>query len=95
MPVQSKETPNENYFVALTIALTLPGVSQAAEPKLEVTTLTENIYMLSGKGGGNIGVMTGPDGTFVIDDQLEKIVRCQKCSCEDLLADGNSFQIIL
>jgi hypothetical protein len=74
MPVQSKETPNENYFVALTIALTLPGVSQAAEPKLEITTLTENIYMLSGKGGGNIGVLTGPARTFFIGNQLEKTV---------------------
>ena len=74
----------KTIFAALTIALTLPGVSQAAEPKLEVTTLAENIYMLSGKGGGNIGVMTGPDGTFVIDDQLEKTVPVLLKTIEDL-----------
>lgn len=33
-----------------------------------VQSVTDNIYMLIGKGG-NIGVMVGKDGTFAIDDQ--------------------------
>jgi len=60
-------------LTALTIALALPLAAQAT-PKLTVTPLGNNIYMLSGKGGGNIGVMTGADGTLIIDDQLEKTV---------------------
>jgi len=33
------------------------------------TKITENLYMLTGDGG-NIGVMIGDDGTFLIDDQM-------------------------
>lgn len=33
------------------------------------TQLSHNIHMLSGKGG-NVGLMTGPDGSFLIDDQF-------------------------
>jgi len=37
--------------------------------KIRPFKVTENIYMLKGSGG-NIGVMTGKDGTIVIDDQF-------------------------
>ena len=60
-------------ITAFSIALAIPGISYAQNPKLEVTTLTENLYMLSGQGGGNIGLMTGPDGTFLIDDQVAPV----------------------
>jgi len=33
------------------------------------TKLTASIYMLEGRGGGNIGLCIGSDGTFIIDDQ--------------------------
>lgn len=32
------------------------------------TKLTSSIYMLEGRGGGNIGLCIGKDGTFIIDD---------------------------
>ncbi len=54
---------------------------QAAAPqqpdfsKVEITTtkVAGNIYMLSGRGG-NIGVDTGDDGVFLIDDEFEPLV---------------------
>jgi glyoxylase-like metal-dependent hydrolase (beta-lactamase superfamily II) len=38
------------------------------EPQITATRIKDNIFMLSGNGG-NITVLTGPDGTFMIDDQ--------------------------
>tara|TARA_R110002072_G_scaffold64203_1_gene159090 strand:+ start:67451 stop:68299 length:849 start_codon:yes stop_codon:yes gene_type:complete len=37
--------------------------------KIERVKLTNNIHMLKG-AGGNIGVFSGPDGVFLIDDQF-------------------------
>ena len=51
------------------------------EVNIKTTPVADNIYMLTGKGG-NIGVFTGADGTFVIDDQFapltEKILQAIK-----------------
>lgn len=55
--------------------------TQADDVKITPVKLTEQIYMLSGKGG-NIGLFIGTDGTFLIDDQFapltEKIVAAIK-----------------
>lgn len=37
--------------------------------KIEVQMVNENVYMLQG-AGGNIGILTGADGVFMIDDQF-------------------------
>ena len=37
--------------------------------QIRTTRLTASIYMLEGGGAGNIGVCTGKDGTFIVDDQ--------------------------
>ena len=51
------------------------------EIKVKPIAVSDNIHMLVGKGG-NIGVLTGSDGTFVIDDQFapltEKIISAIK-----------------
>ena len=48
-----------------------------AAVKIEAQQVTDNIYMLTGSGG-NLGVLTGPEGAILIDDQYaelsEKIV---------------------
>ena len=41
----------KHLFTTLAIALAIPGISTAQEQKLDVTTLTENLHMLSGNGG--------------------------------------------
>ncbi len=51
------------------------------EVKISATPVTNSIYMVAGKGG-NIGLLVGEDGTFLIDDQFapltEKIVAVIK-----------------
>ncbi len=53
--------------------LVAPQFAQAQrnfdDVQIEATKLTDNIYMLVG-AGGNIGVIIGEDGTFIIDDQF-------------------------
>ena len=46
--------------------------SQNQEVKITTTKLSDNVYMLSGSGG-NIGISTGSDGVFIIDDQFAKL----------------------
>jgi cyclase len=40
--------------------------------QIKETSLSKNIYMLEGKGG-NIGILIGEDGVFMIDDQFATI----------------------
>jgi glyoxylase-like metal-dependent hydrolase (beta-lactamase superfamily II) len=60
----------------LVIALLLAGAGFAAaqEDQVEFTStqLSESVYMLRGRGG-NIGISTGEDGLFIIDDQVQPI----------------------
>ena len=37
--------------------------------EIEITPVNDNVYMLTG-AGGNIGILTGEDGVFMIDDQF-------------------------
>ncbi len=54
---------------------------QAADVKITSVPVTEQIHMIVGQGG-NIGLFTGGDGSFLIDDQFapltEKIVAAIK-----------------
>ena len=53
----------------LTAAITSLTSASADKIQLMSTEITENLFMLSGEGG-NIGVLIGDDGTFLIDDQM-------------------------
>jgi hypothetical protein len=63
--------------VLITGFISLAPTAQSAEVKIMTIPVTEQIYMITGKGG-NIGLFIGEDGTFLIDDQFapltEKIV---------------------
>jgi glyoxylase-like metal-dependent hydrolase (beta-lactamase superfamily II) len=54
-----------------------PGASPAADdagaPVVETTQIRPGISVLTTSRGGNVGVSHGPDGVFLIDDQLVKI----------------------
>lgn len=54
------------------------GISYADDVEIKATKVSEQVYMVTGKGG-NIGLFIGEDGTFLIDDQFapltEKIVE--------------------
>ena len=62
----------------LVIALLIAGAGFAAAQENQVeftsTQLSETVYMLRGRGG-NIGISTGEDGLFIIDDQLQPITE--------------------
>jgi cyclase len=47
-----------------------PALAQNNPPAAKVTDLGSGIFVIFGQGG-NIGVSTGPDGAFVIDDQYQ------------------------
>ncbi len=76
---------NDKVMTALSILaagfIALATTVQADEVKIVTTPVSEQIYMLSGKGG-NIGLFIGQDGTFLIDDQFapltEKILEAIK-----------------
>jgi glyoxylase-like metal-dependent hydrolase (beta-lactamase superfamily II) len=60
-------------FITLALCLTISLASRSQQnwDSVQVTSqqVKENIYMLKG-AGGNIGVLTGPDGIVMIDDQF-------------------------
>jgi glyoxylase-like metal-dependent hydrolase (beta-lactamase superfamily II) len=54
-------------LLTLTLWFSAPGFSK--EVTIQVIPVTDHIYMLKGQGG-NIGLFTGADGSFIIDDQF-------------------------
>jgi len=74
-----KLTSNLGVFIIVLALIPTPVLS--ADEKLTPFPVTDQIYMLVGKGG-NIGLFIGEDGTFLIDDQFapltEKIVKAIK-----------------
>ena len=80
------------FLIALSLAITLPTTVQALDPLLTPTEITKNLHMLSGKGG-NIAVMIGDDGTFVIDDQMAPIVPVLLENIKTLGGDTPRFLI--
>jgi glyoxylase-like metal-dependent hydrolase (beta-lactamase superfamily II) len=49
--------------------MSLATTVHAVEKKIIPVPVTKQIYMIAGQGG-NIGIFTGRDGTFLIDDQF-------------------------
>ena len=61
-------------LTALFFAFT--NVVSAQERKVEFTTiqLSDTVYMLRG-AGGNVGISTGEDGLYIIDDQVKPVTE--------------------
>jgi cyclase len=63
-------------FIIAFALLSAPGYT--ADETISPVAVTDQIYVLAGKGG-NIGLFPGEDGAFLIDDQFapstEKIVK--------------------
>ncbi len=60
-------------FLLALFARTLPGVSETTQqvPGVQVIPVQGNVYMLEFPNTlGNIGVLPGPDGVLLIDDQV-------------------------
>jgi glyoxylase-like metal-dependent hydrolase (beta-lactamase superfamily II) len=58
--------------IALSLAMGLAPLA-AQEVEVQIVEVTENIYMLMGRGG-NVGLSVGEDGAFLIDDQYAPMV---------------------
>lgn len=69
-------------------------MAQAAQPA-EVTTTDfgSGLYMLTGRGG-NLGVLTGADGTFVIDSQYANMAPALLNAISQV-ADGSQVRFLL
>jgi len=60
--------------LAMTAALAVSGYAQGPQPdfskvQIKTTKITDNFYTLEGQGG-TIGVLTGPDGVFMVDSEF-------------------------
>ena len=61
-----------SFFLAFILVSGFVASVQAdeyADVKVSAIPVAERIYMITGKGG-NLGVFTGEDGTFLVDDQF-------------------------
>ncbi len=62
-------------FTLLTMSTsTLFGFQEMQDITIEIIPVNDNVYMLKG-AGGNIGVLTGDDGVFMIDDQFAPLTE--------------------
>ncbi|MDB5808354.1 MAG: fold metallo-hydrolase [Betaproteobacteria bacterium] len=62
----------KQLVVFLAVIYSVSAAAQADrfdKVEIKTTKLSQNVYLLEGEGG-NIGVSTGDDGVFVIDDQF-------------------------
>lgn len=61
-------------LILMVIALTVTNAAYAQERKVEFESfqLSDTIYMLTG-AGGNVGVSSGKDGLYIIDDQVQQV----------------------
>ena len=54
----------------------LSPIASAAQQDLEVIPVQGGVYMLqTAAAGGNVGVLPGPDGVLVVDDQLPNLAE--------------------
>jgi cyclase len=72
---------------AFALLAAAPSPAQKSEISFKSTELAPGLYMLEGEGGfagGNLGLLTGQDGTVLIDDGIEPLA-------EDMLAAVNEI----
>ena len=55
--------------ILMVIVMPFASILHSSEAKIMTVSVAEQIYMITGEGG-NIGLFTGTDGTFLIDDQF-------------------------
>lgn len=79
-------------FAAVLLTAATSAPAQMDDVKITATKLADGIHMLTGKGG-NIGVLTGPDGTFMIDDQFAPLTARIMVKVREIGGDTPRFVI--
>lgn len=74
---------NRSLFLPFLFLFTLLVQSQDQEVNITVDTLTQKIYMLTGRGG-NIGIYVGNDKVFMVDDQFARLSKKIKATIATL-----------
>lgn len=77
---------------ATLLTIAVPAAAQMDEVKITATTIADGIHMLKGKGG-NVGLLIGPDGTFMIDDQFAPLTGKLLSAIKGLGGDTPRFVI--
>lgn len=87
-----RKTLFSTIAAAALLALPVGAAAQMEDVKITATKLADGIHMLSGRGG-NIGVLTGPDGTFMIDDQFAPLTARIMTKVKEIGGDTPRFVI--
>ena len=61
-------------YVIFTGSMLMTPVIQADEVDININQVSKQVFMITGKGG-NIGLIIGKDGTFLIDDQYAPLTE--------------------
>lgn len=71
-----------------------PAAPALPTPPVVITSedLGDGLHMLQGRGG-NIGLLTGPDGTFVIDSQYGDIAEANLAKINEIAGDAPRFLV--
>ena len=75
-----------------TVAVIAAPIAAAQLPTPKTTDLGSGIHVIFGQGG-NIGVSTGPDGAFVIDDQYQQSAAANLAKVEALAGGAPKYLV--
>ena len=64
-------TPTGTLLLSVCSLFLATAAGAAEEPEIQVVPVADGIHMLVGPGG-NVGVASGPDKVFLIDDKFEE-----------------------
>ena len=76
----------------LSVAIGLFSLNSMAQNEVSIVDVTDNIHVLMGNGG-NIGVSTGSDGTFLIDDKFAPMTENIIEALKSLGGDGATYLV--
>ena len=79
-------------FLGSLTVFTNANADEFTDTSIEISKVRTGIYMLTGKGG-NIGVSTGADGVFMIDDQFAPLTAKIKAAVATLSSKPIRFVI--
>lgn len=82
------------FAASLMLAAPAPATAQTDWDDVEVKTVkvADGVYMLEGRGG-NIGLCTGEDGAFLVDDQYAPLTDKIKAAIAEV--SGNEVKFLL